>query len=264
MIYDFGVTGIDDKAPVIAMADLTAALESAPDEVAAALNELAHMLVSEDDIDTTLQRVVDLAARTIEGCDAAGVTLDDHNGFLTAASTDERTLEVDQGQYDVGDGPCLTAMRDVVIVRVSVDEAEDRWPRFAADARSRDVLSFLAAPLVVRGRAIGALNLYSRSTDGFTKVDDVLVALYGAQAAIALANARTYEGARKLSEQLQEAISSRAVIEQAKGVLMAQNRVDADEAFKMLRTRSTRSNVKLRAVAEQVVADVIGSQPGQR
>jgi GAF domain-containing protein len=253
------VSSIDDKAPVIAMADLTAALESAPDEVAAALNELAHMLVSEDDTETTLQRVVDLAARTIEGCDAAGVTLDDHNGFLTAASTDERTLEVDQGQYAVGDGPCLTAMRDVVIVRVSVDEAEDRWPRFAADARAHDVLSFLAAPLVVRGRAIGALNLYSRSPDGFTKVDDVLVALYGAQAAIALANARTYEGARRLSEQLQEAIASRAVIEQAKGVLMGEHRVSADEAFRMLRTRSTRSNVKLRVIAEQIVADAVGS-----
>jgi GAF domain-containing protein len=259
MIYDFGVTSIGDKAPVIAIADLTSALESAPDEVATALHELAHLLLSEDDISTTLQRVVDLAARSIEGCDAAGVTLDDQEGYLTAASTDERTLEVDQGQYAVGDGPCLTAMREVAIVRVSVDEAEARWPRFAADARSHDVLSFLAAPLVVRGRAIGALNLYSRSPDGFTKVDDVLVSLYGAQAAIALTNARTYEGARRLSEQLQEAITSRAVIEQAKGVLMGEHHVSADEAFDLLRNRSTRSNVKLRIVAQQIVAEVAGS-----
>jgi GAF domain-containing protein len=250
------VTSIGDKAPVIAMADLTSALENAPDEVATALHELAHMLVSEDDIQTTLQRVVDLAARTIDGCDAAGVTLDDREGYLTAASTDERTLEVDQGQYAVGDGPCLAAMRDVAIVRVSVDEAETRWPNFAADARSHDVLSFLAAPLVVRGHAIGALNLYSRSPDGFSRIDDVLVSLYGAQAAIALANARTYEGARRLSEQLQEAITSRAVIEQAKGVLMGEHRVSADEAFALLRTRSTRSNIKLRTVAEQIVAEV--------
>jgi GAF domain-containing protein len=257
------VTDIDGNGPLVAMTDLTAALESAPDDVAAALHELGHMLVSEDDIDTTLQRVVDLAARTIEGCDAAGVTLEDASGFMTAASTDERTLEVDQGQYAVGDGPCLTAMRDVVIVRVAIDEAEDRWPSFAADARSHDVLSFLAAPLVVRGHAIGALNLYSRSPDGFTKIDDVLVSLYGAQAAIALANARTYEGARRLSEQLQEAIRSRAVIEQAKGVLMAEHHVDADRAFGMLRTRSTRSNVKLRTVAEQTVADAMLDRQGQ-
>jgi GAF domain-containing protein len=241
------------------MADLTAALENAPDEVATALHELGHMLVSEDDIQTTLQRVVDLAAATIEGCDAAGVTLEEQSGYLTAVSTDERTNGVDQGQYAVGDGPCLTAMHDVVIVRVSVDEAEARWPRFAADARSHDVRSFLAAPLVVRGTAIGALNLYSRSPDGFSKVDDVLVSLYGSQAAIALTNARTYEGARKLSEQLQEAITSRAVIEQAKGVLMAQHRIDADEAFGVLRTRSTRSNIKLRTVAAQVVAEVSAS-----
>jgi GAF domain-containing protein len=259
MIYDFGVSSVDDRAPVIAMADLTAALENAPDEVAAALHELGHMLVSEDDIQTTLQRVVDLAAATIQGCDAAGVTLEDQGGYLTAVSTDERTNDVDQGQYAVGDGPCLTAMHDVVIVRVSVDEADARWPRFAADARSHDVLSFLAAPLVVRGRAIGALNLYSRSPDGFTKVDDVLVSLYGSQAAIALANARTYEGARKLSEQLQEAITSRAVIEQAKGVLMSQHHIDADEAFGLLRSRSTRNNIKLRTVAEEIVAEVSGA-----
>jgi GAF domain-containing protein len=263
VIYHSGVTDVGDKAPVIAMTDLTSALENAPDEVATALHELGHMLVAEDDIDTTLQRVVDLAARTIEGCDAAGVTLDDRNGYVTAASTDERTLEVDSGQYAVGDGPCLTAMRDVAIVRVSVDEAEERWPRFVADARSHDVRSFLAAPLVVRGRAIGALNLYSRSADGFGRVDDVLVSLYGAQAAIALANARTYEGARRLSEQLQEAISSRAVIEQAKGILMAEHRVGPDEAFGLLRTRSTRSNIKLRVIAEQIVAGVTGSDPGQ-
>ena len=231
-------------------------LETSGDDVAAALHELSHLLVSEESVQTTLQRVVDLAAQTIDGCDAAGVTLDDRNGYLTAAYTDERTLAVDRGQYALDEGPCLQAMRDMAILRVTVDEAEARWPEFSAGARENDISSFLAAPLIVRGRAIGALNLYSRSADGFGVVDDVLVALYGAQAGIALANATTYDGARRLSEQLQEAINSRAVIEQAKGILMHEHRFNADAAFQVLRKRSTDTNVKLRVLAQQLVDEV--------
>jgi GAF domain-containing protein len=250
------VTTADRERPVIDAAALSDVLETNGDDVAAALHELSHLLVSEESVQTTLQRVVDLAAQTIEGCDAAGVTLDDRKGYLTAAYTDERTLAVDRGQYELDEGPCLQAMRDMAIMRVTVDEAEDRWPEFSAGARANDICSFLAAPLVVRGDAIGALNLYSRSGDGFGVVDDVLIALYGAQAAIALANATTYDGARRLSEQLQEAINSRAVIEQAKGVLMHEHRFNADEAFQLLRRRSTTTNTKLRNVAQQIVDEV--------
>jgi GAF domain-containing protein len=256
MIYDCGVTKADEERQVIDTAGLVDVLETNGDDVAAALHELSHLLVSEESVQTTLQRVVDLAAQTIEGCDAAGVTLDDHSSYLTAAYTDERTLAVDRGQYALDEGPCLQAMRDMAILRVTVDEAQDRWPEFSAAARESDICSFLAAPLVVQGRSIGALNLYSRSMDGFGVVDDVLVALYGAQAAIALANATTYDGARKLSEQLQEAINSRAVIEQAKGILMHEHRISADEAFKLLRKRSTNTNVKLRVLAQQIVDEV--------
>jgi GAF domain-containing protein len=250
------VTTADRERSVIDAAALSDVLETNGDDVAAALHELSHLLVSEESVQTTLQRVVDLAAQTIDGCDAAGVTLDDHKGYMTAAYTDERTLAVDRGQYELDEGPCLQAMRDMAILRVTVDEAEDRWPEFSAGARSNDISSFLAAPLVVRGEAIGALNLYSRSGDGFGVVDDVLIALYGAQAAIALANATTYDGARRLSEQLQEAINSRAVIEQAKGILMHEHRFSAEEAFQLLRRRSTTTNTKLRTLAQQIVDEV--------
>jgi GAF domain-containing protein len=253
------VTTADRERSVIDAEALSEVLQSNADDVAAALHELSHLLVSEESVETTLQRVVDLAAQTIEGCDAAGVTLDDRKGYLTAAYTDERTLAVDRGQYELDEGPCLQAMRDKTILRVTVDEAEERWPEFSTGARANDITSFLAAPLIVRGDAIGALNLYSRSGDGFGVVDDVLIALYGAQAAIALANATTYDGARRLSEQLQEAINSRAVIEQAKGILMHEHRINADNAFQLLRRRSTTTNTKLRTVAQQIVDAITAS-----
>lgn len=234
--------------------DLAQAVESRSDDVALAMHELAHLLVAEESLDTTLDRVARLATRTIDDCDAAGVTLHLEGRYLTAAHTDQRTLVVDKGQYDRNDGPCLQAMRDKRVLRFDVDEAEARWPDFVANARANDVRSFLAAPLLIKGEAIGALNLYSSKPNGFTGLDDVLIALFTGQAAIAVANAKMYADAVQLTAQLREAIVSRASIEQAKGVLMARRGVDADMAFELLKQWSQTRNVKLREVAAEVVA----------
>lgn len=239
-------TGVD----VIGLAQ---ALEARSDEVALAMHELAHLLVSEETVDATLDRIANLAARTIDDCDAAGVTLYLDGRYVTAAHTDERTLAVDDGQYKLDEGPCLQAMRDQRVLRFDVDEAEERWPEFVADARANDVRSFLAAPLMLRGESIGALNLYSSKPSGFTALDDVLIALFTGQASIAVANAKMYADAVQLTQQLQEAIASRSIIEQAKGVLMAREGFDADEAFQQLKRDSQHRNVKLRTIAQEVV-----------
>ena len=245
-----GGTGVGHGVDIVALAQ---SLEARSDEVALAMHELAHLLVSEESVETTLERIASLAARTIDDCDAAGVTLYLDGKYVTAAHTDERTLAVDNGQYERDEGPCLQAMRDQSVLRCDVEEAEERWPDFVADARANDVRSFLAAPLMVRGEAIGALNLYSSKPSGFTALDDVLVALFTGQAAVALANTRMYAEAVRLTNQLQEAITSRAVIDQAKGVLMAREGIDADTAFAWLKRESQHRNVKLRDLAAQVV-----------
>ncbi|MBV9292325.1 MAG: GAF and ANTAR domain-containing protein [Frankiales bacterium] len=239
------------------LAELAEELQDRAGDVAAAVHELAQLLVSEESVEATLQRVADLASRVIEDCDAAGVTLQTDNGYLTAAHTDGRTLVVDEGQYKRGHGPCLQAIADKAVNRFDVDEAEERWPEFVRDARAADVRSFLAAPLVVGGEAIGALNLYSGKPSGFTALDDALIALFTGQASVALANAKVYADATRLTEQLRTAIVSRAVIEQAKGILMHRDGVDADTAFDVLRQQSQHRNVKLRAVAEQLVASTV-------
>lgn len=234
--------------------ELAEALEARSDDVALAMHELAHLLVSDESVPATLQRVADLAARVIDDCDAAGVTLVAGNGsYETAAFTAERTLAVDRGQYIRGNGPCLTAIEEKQVVRFDVEDAEERWPDFVRDARANDVRSFLAAPLLVNGSAIGALNLYSAKPSGFTALDDVLIALFTGQASVALANARVYSDAVLLTHQLREAIASRSVIEQAKGVLMARHGIDELAAFDHLRKDSQRRNVKLRLVAQEVV-----------
>lgn len=242
-----------------AAVDVGTAVRERADEVAAMLGDLATLLVDEQDDAATLHRVVRVAVRTIPGCDAAGVTLVSGPGLRTGAWTDERTLAVDEAQYAVGDGPCLDALRRRRINRLDLEQAGDRWPDFVSAARAAGICSFLAAPLVVQGEALGALNLYSRSVDGFGALDEAFVGLLAAQAAAALANEVRYRSAARLAAQLEEALTSRAVIEQAKGIVMAREGIAADEAFAVLRVQSQHRNVKLRVVAQEIVDAVVGS-----
>jgi transcriptional regulator with GAF, ATPase, and Fis domain len=229
------------------------AVSARPDDVADVLSELASVLVGQESVDTTLRRVADLAARTVPGCSAAGITLLLDETPRTAAYTDQRTLAVDRQQYDLGEGPCLEAIRTGASQLVDVEEARERWPGFTEAAIAAGVRSFLAAPLPVGESFIGALNLYSASRDGFDHLDEVFVTLLTEQAAVTVAAAERYNAARDLATQLEEAMRSRAVIEQAKGVLMARHRADEDRAFELLRRESQHRNVKLRTIAREIV-----------
>ena len=112
-----GGTSGDHGVDIVALAQ---SLEARSDEVALAMHELAHLLVSEESVETTLERIAALAARTIDDCDAAGVTLYLDGKYVTAAHTDQRTLAVDNGQYERDEGPCLQAMRDQSVLRCNV------------------------------------------------------------------------------------------------------------------------------------------------
>jgi GAF domain-containing protein len=120
------------------------------------------------------------------------------------------------------------------------------------------VRSTLSLPLNTEDSILGALNLYSRQTGAFDG-NDQIVSVFVAHAATSLANSHAYWAAQTLSEQLQEALESRAVIEQAKGVLIAGHRVDPDDAFEMLKVRSQHENRKLRDVATGIVVDAMSA-----
>jgi len=240
---------------VVHGAGLDDASEATPeDALEAALAELAGLLLAEEGLDATLQRVADLALRVVPGCSAAGVTLLDAGRWSTAAYTASWLLEVDRGQYDAGDGPCLTAIRQRRVVHAPLAELQAQWPAFVAAALAQGVGSVLAAPLQPGDGIIGGLNLYSSSPDGFSSLDENLMALFTGQASVSLANAAVYRSALRLTGQLQEALASRAVIEQAKGALMVTRGLDEDAAFAVLREDSQRTNRKLRDVARAVLA----------
>ncbi|MDR6592950.1 GAF and ANTAR domain-containing protein [Saccharothrix longispora] len=233
-----------------------AGLVSRLDDVTSALDELSKVLDEEEDLATIMDRVCRQVVAAIPGADMASVTVLHAGEPRTVALTGERAAEVDRAQYGAGEGPCLEAARTRVVQRVAVAEVHERWPAFAVAADGLGVASYLSAPLVLEDEYRGSLNLYSERTHGFRELDAALLELYTTAAEAGLRNARRYVRARRQADQLQSALTSRAVIDQAKGIVMAVHQVDAEKAFNLLVDRSQRENLKLRDLAERFVDDV--------
>jgi GAF domain-containing protein len=220
-----------------------------------AVQAVSQFLVADVPLGVTLTRIAVLARDAIDPALAVGLTLlDERERPTTAVFTDEVSPSVDQGQYQCGAGPCLEAFRTGRTVRVDDSSAVDgRWPAFSRDAVANGVLSTLSLPLGAAGETFGAFNLYATRNHAFTESDEDDASRFATQASIVLANALAYWGAVDLSMRLREAIESRALIEQAKGKLMAQGARTADEAFAMLVSASQRENLKLRDIARHIV-----------
>jgi GAF domain-containing protein len=224
------------------------------------MSELAGSPEGLDDLSPYLERLVQSVNAAIEGCDAVGVTVVMEDRPRTAAYTTAGTLEIDAVQYAVGDGPCLDAFRNGRENLVDFSGAEERWPAFMDGCDPGDVQSLLAVPLHTQGRRYGALNLYGYQPHAFDQTDLVIVRMAAQRAADALSAAVQLAGARAVAGQMEQAMASRAVIEQAKGVLMARHGIDETVAFELLRRQSQEQNTKLRILAAQVVAEVRSSR----
>lgn len=214
---------------------------------------LAGVLVAEQSLEATLTQVIDLACAAMSGGDMGGVTLLEGEGPTTAAATDEEARRVDAIQYQVGAGPCLDAYRHQVVNRIDSTTDDLRWPTFCAGAAAAGIGSTLSLPLVVGGDGLGALNIYCRRPNGFTEADEVAGATFANHASVALANARVFWRTQTLAGQLQDALSTRGVIEQAKGILIAEQGWTDDEAFQVLVKASQRTHTKLHDVAADLV-----------
>jgi GAF domain-containing protein len=224
-----------------------------PDHLTEGIAELSRVLVNEEALDDTLHRVADLACRNIGGADLAGVTLLRDGKPTTAVFTDPASPEMDSAQYDTGVGPCLDAWRHQQVFRIDSTADDGQWPAFSQAAADHGIQSTISLPLAVRGNGIGALNLYSKQAAAFSDEDEQVGSLFADQASVALTNAQLYDSAYRLTQQLQEALTSRAVIDQAKGILMGQSGMGVDEAFAVLRTTSQLENRKLRDIAQELV-----------
>ena len=219
----------------------------------ASLAALARFFVGDGTVHQTLQRVSDLLVESLPAAEMAGITMVVEGRERTAVFTDEAAPEIDQAQYDSGDGPCVTALREARVTQIDATSEPGEWPEFRRAAAARGIGSTLSFPLLVDKEAVGAMNLYSRHERAFSEEDHETGELFAAQAAIVLANAQAYWDAHELSVRLGEAMKNRAVIEQAKGMLMAAEGCDDEEAFAMLVSASQRENVKLRQISLRIV-----------
>lgn len=219
-----------------------------PSDLAETFAELARSLRAEGSVEATMDRIVKLAVQTIDGCDHAGISLVQGRAITTTAASDDVAVAVDAVQYQAGEGPCLDAIREHEVFTTEDLRQEQRWPNLSARAvEVSGVLSMLSFRLFIEEDTMGALNLYSRTEAAFDTDDATVGSVFAAHAAVALSAALK-------QQQLEEAVQSRDIIGQAKGILMAREQVTADEAFDMLRRGSQRLNIKLRELAGRIAA----------
>lgn len=217
--------------------------------------ELADSLVDRFDIVDLLTL---LAERSVEifDVDAAGLLMSDTRGELRLmAATSEAIQLVELMQLQADQGPCLDCFRTGAAVLVAdLGEAAERWPRFAPEAMNAGFRAVHALPLRLRGRVLGALNLFRTTAGGLDHADATAAQALADVATVALLQQRAVSEAQTLAEQLQDALNSRVAIEQAKGVLAAQADIGMDEAFLQLRAYARAHQRLLTEVAEDVVA----------
>lgn len=224
-----------------------------------AFAQLAELAVDSTSIDAMLQRIAELAKRVIPSVTEASVTLVSDAKASSVAYTGRLALDLDEAQYDRGYGPCLEAAMGEEIREVTDAREETRWPDYTPVAVERGSLSSMSAPVPVREGVHGAIiNLYAPGAHAFDDDDRGLARAFASYAAVAVHNMHLYESTRDLARNLDIALQSRAVIEQAKGVLMSQRRCGATEAVNLLAAASQRSNRKLRDIAQGIVDGVAG------
>ena len=227
------------------------------------LRELAQVALVDRSLPEVLSDIVAIAARGIPGAEASSITLLRAEKAYTAAHFGEMALAADELQYAHGYGPCMDAGRGGVLLRIDDMRTETRWPAYVAHVVTETpVLSSLSVPLPYQGSAIGALNNYSTKPAAFASPESLRAGTDVAEViAVAVANADAHAQLFDQARNMRVAMESRAVIEQAKGVLMAQRHVDAEQAFEILREASQRYNRKLRDIAAGIVESAAEARP---
>lgn len=231
------------------------------DDATDALTMLRDGFSGEEPLDDVLQRLSETATRAVQDADAVTVTVNPEEP-RTAAASDAGLIDIDEKQYSSNRGPCLEAARTRRAVRAVVGDNRDSWPEFDAAAEQHGVRAYLSVPILLPAsddsdaKHVGSLNIYSYKATAFDPFDEGVMRLFTTAASAAIDNAHRWQRSRDHIAHLETALVSRAVIDQAKGVLMAVHSCTADEAFAMLVQDSQKRNVKLREVAQGLIDSV--------
>jgi len=223
--------------------------------------DLQELLLSTEDVEDFLQQLVGIAVTTIGGEISAGVTVARDGHPATVVSSDVHAAQCDEVQYGHDEGPCLTAMRGRKVILVDDLAEEQRFGKYRPHAFALGVRSSLSLPLEGGDTAVGALNLYSGQAYWFGPKQRAQAMRFAAEASRGLHLMVRVAHHVEITDQLRAALTSRTVIDQAIGIIMGQNRCDAEAAFAVLRTASQNRNAKLRTVAAEIIRAVSHKVP---
>lgn len=217
-------------------------------DIAASLAESARVINSPQTLEETLDAIVRATLVSVPGFDHVGISIMHRDGNIeTKAATDQVVWELDDLQYGIDEGPCVSAMREGSVVSVPNIRHEQRWPRFVPEAVMRTGLrSQLAVQLHFNGTTLGGLNLYSTTSASIDPDATQAAELFATHAALALARARR-------ESDLTDAIATRQQIGMAIGLTMARYHLDSERAFQYLVRASSTSQVKIRDIAQEII-----------
>ena len=227
---------------------------NAPQDSGRREREVVDLLREFEDVAGFLEQLTSWAVEQTPGVEACGLTVEHSGSGRTVTYTGELAARGDERQYELDDGPCLEAMRSGKVVAVADMAEEERWGDYPRRAVEAGVRSSLSLPLAVGEVGRGALNLYSSRPRAFSDTDERMARGWAVQASGALAVAWRMAEREDAVEHLNRGLVTRQVIGQAVGLLMAQRRCTAEEAFGLLKAASQRGNEKLRDVAQRLVA----------
>ena len=221
------------------------------------LASLARLGSSRLGLEDLLTRVATYAVQAIPGADGAGLTLLEDDRADTIVATAEFVHEVDDIQYGMGQGPCISAAAEARTVMSGSLGGDPRWPRFGGAVARLGVHSVVSLPLVTPDGVVGAMNVYAHGKFAFDDRAAELGELFAMPAAIAVQNAQVLAQAQRLAERLQAALEARGVIDRAVGIMMSRSGSTEEQAMKRLRTLSQHEHTKLSEVARQVVDEAV-------
>jgi transcriptional regulator with GAF, ATPase, and Fis domain len=218
-----------------------------------ALDRLGRTRLTDHSMRSLLGEIASLAGSSLPGRLETSVTLLTGDDPVTAVSTSPLALDLDEAQYSNGRGPCMHAAATGEVVEIPDMRDDLRWPEFLEAAVGRGCLSSLSLPLPLHEGVSGALNIYARQPAAFDERSRDFARRFAAYGAVIAGNMLVYESALDRARNLEAALASRAVIDQAKGILMERYRLTADQAFQTLVRVSMESNKKVRDIAEGFV-----------
>jgi GAF domain-containing protein len=225
--------------------------------LAAGLAGLSGLVAGSGTLEQLLTQVATFTVRAVPGADGAGVTMLEKGEPDTVVASAPFVRDVDVVQYRLGEGPCVSAASTGRTAGSAALGEDGSWPTFGPLAAQFGVHSALSLPLVVDGEIIGALNVYAHHRDAFPESARHTGELFAAPAAVAVHNARLLAQMRRMASRLQVALTNRATIDQAIGIIRSRLGVSSDDASAWLRLMSDREHVKLSLVAAQLVQEAV-------